>query len=194
MRVSRPFILGSRSPFRRRILDQLGYTYEVRSPDIDEKAIRHPIPSQLVLLLTEAKSKALRQFGDLGDSLLITADQVVVSGGAIREKPQSAQEARFFLESYREQPAETISALGIFDPRTQRYLAGVETAKIFFKDITDHVIDGAIADGTIFSCSGGFAIEHPILAPCIARIEGTEDSVQGLPISLLQQLLQAITP
>jgi predicted house-cleaning NTP pyrophosphatase (Maf/HAM1 superfamily) len=30
-------ILGSSSPWRKRILSQLGYTFDVISPDIDEK-------------------------------------------------------------------------------------------------------------------------------------------------------------
>ncbi|XP_038983519.1 7-methyl-GTP pyrophosphatase-like isoform X1 [Phoenix dactylifera] len=99
-------ILGSSSASRRRILAEMGYKFTVMGADIDEKEIRREKPEELVMALAEAKADAivtrLRSNGFKEDhtdpTLLITADQVVVHGGMIREKPSGAEEAREFIK------------------------------------------------------------------------------------------------
>lgn len=102
-------ILGTASSSRRFVMDQLckehSFSYEVLKADIDEKAIRHEQPQQLVLALAHAKADAIiqalqqQQQQETGSSssngagLLITCDQVVVHDGQIREKPEDVQEA-----------------------------------------------------------------------------------------------------
>ncbi len=95
------------------IMDELaaehGFRYDVRTADIDEKAIRHDDPHQLVLALGRAKRDAILAKMRLEDSeamtgpqratFLITCDQVVVHEGQIREKPESDEECRRFIES-----------------------------------------------------------------------------------------------
>lgn len=89
--------------------------YKAIKADIDEKAIRHTDPRQLVALLAEAKAEALRpqveslraEFDHDADSsssgrdlILITCDQVVTHEGRILEKPENEAEARSFIEGY----------------------------------------------------------------------------------------------
>ena len=52
-------ILGSASPRRKKILQGMGYKFDVIVPDIDEKAIRDPDPEKLVLKLANAEADAL---------------------------------------------------------------------------------------------------------------------------------------
>lgn len=97
-------------------MDQLAkdysFTYDVIKADIDEKAIRHEQPRQLVLALAHAKADAIIQQlqqggeqqqqpsdsqagsnGSSSEGYLITCDQVVVHEGQIREKPEDVAEA-----------------------------------------------------------------------------------------------------
>lgn len=100
-------------------MDQLckeySFGYEVIKADIDEKAIRHEQPQQLVLALAHAKADAIihklqqqhmeqqqqqqqdeQQKHGIGSSmagLLVTCDQVVVHEDTIREKPADVSEA-----------------------------------------------------------------------------------------------------
>ena len=84
------------------LADLYAFRYEVMKADIDEKAIRHDEPRQLVMSLAHAKADALvqqlqAQQQDGVDSspatYLITCDQVVVHDGQIREKPEDVAEA-----------------------------------------------------------------------------------------------------
>ena len=55
-----PVVLGSSSKWRRAVVEGLGLALaRTVSPDIDEKAIRHPDPSELVRLLAHAKADAV---------------------------------------------------------------------------------------------------------------------------------------
>lgn len=77
-------ILGSASSSRRQIMDemvkQFGFSYIVRTADIDEKAIRRPKPEELVMDLAHAKADAIkekmRQSGEEMSGYLVTCDQV----------------------------------------------------------------------------------------------------------------------
>lgn len=82
-------ILGSASSSRRAIMDELarqhGFSYEVRTADIDEKAIRLPSPPELVTALAKAKADAivekLRASGEASHGLLVGAGCSGVGGG-----------------------------------------------------------------------------------------------------------------
>ena len=118
------FILGSGSPTRRLILSQLGISFTVLKASIDEKSIGDRGCGELGarnLVLTIASSKAysilkeLRTSANIRNQLLLTADQVVVSGGRILEKPRDEYEFRSFLDGYYQQPCKTVGSIIITD-------------------------------------------------------------------------------
>jgi septum formation protein len=183
-------ILGSQSQGRREILSAMGYEFAVMPAHIDERAIRADNSGALTLALAHAKADALLpQIQET--ALLITADQVVVWQGMIREKPAHAEEARAFLRGYAEGPAETVTAVVVTHTATGVRRQGVDRATVWFHRIPEAVIDQVIARGDIFAHAGGFSITDPLLEASIARVDGTTESVIGLPTALTRQLLRA---
>ncbi len=146
-------ILGSQSHGRRELLSAMGYAFAVMPANIDERAIRSEDPGALTLALAHAKADALLPHIHR-PALLITADQVVVWQGTIREKPQNAEEARVFLRGYAEGPAETVTAVVV-----------THTATVWFHRIPEAVIDQVIACGEVFAHAGGLSITDPLLSP-----------------------------
>ncbi|CAN0472897.1 unnamed protein product, partial [Discosporangium mesarthrocarpum] len=63
------------------------------TPGIDEKSIRHDSPSEMCRQIASAKASALVGLVEK-PALLITADQVCVFEGDVREKPSSVEEVR----------------------------------------------------------------------------------------------------
>jgi len=184
-----PIILGSSSSGRQRILREAGFLFECRTPQIDEKAIRDPDPSRLVLRLSHAKADALLP-GIHQPALLITADQVVLCDGELREKPANADECRRFLASYSAGiPAETVTAVVVTATASNRRFEGVDIARQYFGQISGAVVEKAIQAGRILSCAGGFQIDDPLFQPYLLRREGDEDSIIGLPMNLVRRLL-----
>ena len=97
-------ILGSQSKNRKKILESMGFDFEVMAAGIDEKAIRDPDPQKLVLLLANTKADSIIP-KITEDAILITSDQVVVWNKQIREKPENSEQAREYLNifaTYRE--------------------------------------------------------------------------------------------
>lgn len=183
-------ILGSQSLGRQRILDRMGYRFEVMPSNIDEKSIRHDDPKVLTMTLAHAKADVLLP-RIMEPSILITSDQVVSWNGTIREKPIHIDEARAFLKSYTEYPAETITAVVTVNTETRKRFEGLDVAKVWFREIPENIIDQVIADGFVFRQAGGFSIEHPLLKNYVAQVEGEIESVIGLPKDLTERLIAA---
>lgn len=185
-------ILGSKSESRQEILKEMGYDFEVMPSNIDEKAIRHDNPKELVLTLANAKADAL--LSKISEpALLITADQVVVWRNEIREKPESEEEARRFFETYHEVPAEIVNAIVVTNTATKKRAFGVDSTMIHFKEIPEEVIGQLVKKERIYSLAGGFEVRDPLLQPYLERVEGSYDRVAGLSKELTERLLKEVS-
>jgi septum formation protein len=185
-------VLGSSSSYRKQILRDMGYDFEVVSPEVDESRIRAHDPQDLALLL--ARTKAAAVAAKLSEpALVIAADQVVAQGDEIRGKPGSEAEARRFLRSAAEAPSRTVSAVVALNTLTGRQADGIDVVWIHLRSLPDELIEERIADGEIFYCAGALRLEDPVIAPYIERIDGALDSVMGLPRELTARLIQAVS-
>ncbi|KAM0822454.1 hypothetical protein ACQ4PT_071478 [Festuca glaucescens] len=194
-------ILGSSSASRRQILSEMGYQFTLLSADIDEKEIRMEKPEELVVALAHAKADAILEkmtkngmMQEIVDSqettLLITADQVVVHDGVIREKPTTPEEARKFIQGYSQSHAATIGSVLVTDVKNGSRRGGWDKSEVYFHKIPDEVIDSLIEEGNVFYVAGGLLVEHPLTSPLVESIVGTMDSVMGLPKALTEKLIK----
>jgi len=185
-------ILGSSSKGRRMILDREGYDFEILKPEIDEQMIRCEDPKELVLKIAHAKADEIEHQVQ-GGSIIITSDQVVVCNGEIREKPKDEQEARAFILSYHEHPAEIINGMVLINTSTGKRAEGIDISKTLLKErLPDALVDQIIEDGNIFRCAGGIQLENPIIQPFIKSSEATEDQLVGMPLKLFKRLMDKI--
>lgn len=182
-------ILGTQSVSRRAVVDQLAeqFSFKVSSitADIDEKAIRTPDPKDLVMLLAHAKADAImKKLRDSGSYIrpgyLVTCDQVVVHNHELREKPESAEEARSFIRSYGEAPASTIGACVCTCLETGTTVEDLDICRLHMDPVPERIIDELIEEGGVFACAGGLMVEHPLVQPYVTQIEGTTEGIMGL--------------
>jgi len=184
-------ILGSKSQGRKKMLEEMGYQFEVMTASIDEKAIRFEDPKELTLALARAKAAALKpQIPE--SAILITSDQVVVWEGEIREKPENEKEVKEFLEGYNAYPAETVTAVVVTNTATGKQAEGVDIAKVHFLSFSEKDINEIIKEGGVFHLAGGFNVDGEIWKVHIKKIEGTRDSVIGLPKDLTERLIHEV--
>src|SRR3989344_1693992 len=144
--MSMKIILGSQSAGRKRVLEKMGYEFEVMPADINEKTIRFEDPVELTSALANAKADALL-LNIPKDTILITSDQVVVCDGKVREKPENESEAREFLEVYEFLPAETVTSVVALNSTTGKRAGGTDIAKIWFRRFSEDFISKSIARG-----------------------------------------------
>ena len=123
-------ILGSSSKQRRNILTEMGYEFDIISPDIDEKAIRDKDPKKLVLKVAHAKADAVVEQADK-DSIVITSDSIVLVNGVVREKPENKEQAYEWLKEISQGALQTVvSSLVVVNTKTGERLEGVEQGDV----------------------------------------------------------------
>ena len=95
------FILASKSPRRREILENLGVTFEIVTVDTDESSEERD-PCRLVEELSVRKGLAVKEAllakgCDLSDTVIISSDTVVAVDDKILGKPRDEAEACLML-------------------------------------------------------------------------------------------------
>lgn len=91
-------VLASGSPFRRKMLEDAGVSFDVAKPDTDERAVETAIgdagvtPDDLALILAEAKALDVSQ--NRPGAVVIGADQTLSLGEEVLHKPKDMEEAR----------------------------------------------------------------------------------------------------
>ncbi|KAJ6874254.1 hypothetical protein NC651_032925 [Populus alba x Populus x berolinensis] len=157
----------------------MGYEFTISTADIDEKSIREEKPEDLVMTLAEAKADTILQKLPISDytkdaepTLLITADQVVVYEGVIREKPASKEEAWEFIKGYSGGHAATVGSVLVTNLKTGFRKGEWDRVEIYFHEIPDEVIEKLIEEGIVLRVAGGLIIEHPLVLPYIKEVVG----------------------
>ena len=184
-------VLGSSSATRRKVLKGAGFVFRVIAPEVDEEAIQRNNPKELTLALANIKAAAVVSKLTV-PGLVIAADQVVVCHGEVRGKPKNADEARRYLESYRSYPAENVNGVVVVNMETGRRAQGTHVAKVTFKSLPQEFIESFIVSSQAFAHAGGFTVENDEFKPYIESIEGGWDSVMGMPLGLLRELIQQV--
>jgi septum formation protein len=189
-------ILGSSSAGRKLVMDELaqelGFEFEVESPDIDEKAVRFDNPSDLVMAVANAKTDALI-LKIKEPAILICSDQVVLYDGKIREKPINEKEAEEFLQSYKNVPAEMLGAVVVVNTKTGERASGLQTSKVYLKPLPEQIISGHIKSGMALRGAGGFCMHDPIIKDYIDHVDGGFDSASGLSKKLVKRLMSKVS-
>jgi septum formation protein len=181
-------ILGSQSKGRKKVMEDMGMNFEVMPADIDEKAIRHDEPEMMVLAIAKAKAEALKA-KIKEPALLITADTVVLWKDEVREKPKDKEEATEFLRGYNEAPAVVVTGVVVTDLVTSKMSSAADKATVHFKHHSDEEISRLVVDGHVLNYAGAFTL---LDEGHVERIEGTLDSVLGLPIIVVRRLMEEV--
>ncbi|XP_021717080.1 maf-like protein DDB_G0281937 isoform X1 [Chenopodium quinoa] len=160
---------------------------------IADKQVNDNEPTLLIAADTAEATLTNSSNGDLrtdaGPTILITADQVVVYEGMIREKPSGKEEARQYLKDYSGRKASTVSSVLVTNLQTGFRKGEWDRVEIVFDEIPDDTIDKLIEEGAVLHVAGALIIEHPLIKPLVKQVVGTTDSVMGLPKAVTERLI-----
>jgi septum formation protein len=192
-RSSARIILASASPRRKELLAQAGYRFTVFTPAIDESAFptAHVTPTQYATKLALAKAKSVAR--TYPDCLVIGADTVVDFDGQIIGKPADAQHAEEVTRKLFSASHKVITAVAVVRLRDKLELCKSDSTTIYPKKLSDTQIAEHIKGGTWRDKAGAYAIRETG-DEFIERIDGSLTNVMGLPMELLQRMLQRILP
>lgn len=182
-------LLASASPRRRKLLEQIGLSFEVVVSHVEE-VITETEPGKVVEQLSAQKAEAVAgSLGEPEETLVIGADTVVAAENTILGKPADAAKAAEMLR--------------LLAGRTHAVYTGVtlilrgasgETARKTFHERTDvsfYPMEEAeirqyVATGDCMDKAGAYGIQG-FCARYISGINGDYNNVVGLPVGRLYQ-------
>lgn len=192
------FILGSGSPRRKELLEQVGIEFEISSAHGDE-VITSEIPSEIVEELSMEKAQEVadryeREHGIAEQTVVIGADTIVAYGREIMGKPGNEQEAVRMLKRLQGDTHQVYTgvALIIMTPDKERkVIRFYEKTDVMMYPMTEAQIAAYVATGEPLDKAGAYAIQGKCAA-YIKGISGEYNNVVGLPVArLMQELYKA---
>lgn len=179
-------ILASKSPRRRDLLAQLGYSFEQVSKEVEESYPSDLSPAQIPVFLS--KKKAAACLADLEEKdLLITSDTIVCIGDEVLEKAANEEEAQGMLSKLSGKKHKVITGVTLSSNEKQHSFA--VTTEVSFKNLSREEINYYISNYQPFDKAGAYGIQEWIGFIGVEKINGSYYNVMGLP---LKELFEAI--
>ncbi len=187
--------LASASPRRHDILTQLNIAHDVLlvpSPDGEDEPVRpNEHPKDYAQRTTAEKlQRAVQWIQDQGLNShwpVLCADTCVALDTEVLGKPQSTQEAEYFLSRLSGRKHWVYTAQALSYQGKQYTSLGIN--EVFFRPLSAHEIQAYCATGEPFGKAGGYGIQGQA-SYFITRLNGRYSSVMGLDVYDLYQLLE----
>lgn len=181
-------VLGSGSPRRQELLQQMGLHFIVDKSE-NEEVPRSCIPSEVVMELAE--QKALEVAGRHTDgSLVIGADTIVALDDRILGKPADEEEAFEMLHALQGRAHQVYTGVCLVRRNGEEIQQELfyECTHVHVIEMSDEEIRAYIATKDPMDKAGAYGIQG-FFAPFISGIEGDYYNVVGLPVSSLYRHL-----
>ena len=182
-------ILGSNSPRRKKILEELGLKVKVIGSNIDESIIHNKNLEKVPVLLAKKKAFALKNKIKSND-LLITADTIVLLKDEILTKPKNEEDAKRILSKISSKTHQVITGVCILINGKEHSFSN--TTEVSFNKLDLNEIDFYIKKYKPFDKAGSYGIQEWIGLIGIKKINGSYSNVVGLPASRLYQELKRL--
>ena len=179
-------ILASQSPRRRELLGQVGLTFEIVSPEVDEAQYGGLPPRELVQTLSRAKALDAARRVPAG-SLVLGADTVVVLDGQALGKPDGPEGARAMLTALSGRTNEVWTGFTLC--RDGAVHTEAVATEVTFRALAPEEIDRYVATGEPLDKAGAYGIQGRG-ALLVAQIRGDYSNVVGLPLCAVGQALR----
>ena len=196
--MKKRIILGSASPRRRELLEQIGVEFEVKVSSKEE--VYHSLePASIVKELALMKAENVAEELEAADTqekdlIVIGADTVVVLDGKILGKPKDEADAEQMLKALQGRVHEVYTGAAFLtygrngEKEVCNYAVGT---RVYVNPMTETEIRTYIATGEPADKAGAYGIQGRFAA-YIEKIEGDYYNVVGLPVSRVYETLKEL--
>ena len=180
--------LASKSPRRLSLLESIGFSCEVHSPDILEARKENEPLSDYVARNAKEKNKAAEEhFKNIQIPAVISADTVVCVPGEdkqtkLLEKPRDKPEARQMLELLSKAPHYVLTGYCIANLETGKRHEGIAKTTVYFRELSAKEIEAYIETDEPYDKAGGYGAQG-YGSVFIDKFEGSYTNVVGLPLT-----------
>lgn len=175
-------LLGSGSPRRKQMLEELGISFTISKKEVEETYPEDIEKDKVAEYLAVKKADAFIETLKT-DELVITADTTVVVENTILGKASGLEEAKEMLNllSGRDHYVYT----GVCIKSIEKTISFTSSTKVYFKELREEEIDYYIKEYQPFDKAGAYGIQEWIGMIGIEKIEGSYFNVVGLPVQRL---------
>ncbi len=190
-------LLASASPYRRKMLQDAGVAFEVVVAEVDEGLLKReltartptPAASEIASALAQAKAQAVSR--NHKEAIVIGADQILMVGDDLLDKPGSAGAARAQLARLRGKTHRLVSAVALARAGTTLW-THVDEAKLTMRNFSEAFLDRYVAEAgeRLAGIVGAYEIEGRGIQ-LFERVTGDHFTIIGLPLVPLLAELRA---
>ena len=181
-------ILASESPRRRQLLAAAGYDFVVRPPrDTAEcGTCSRETAAELVARLAFQKAQDVALSLDCG--LVLGCDTVAECRGRILGKPRDRADAKKMLQWMRGRDHQVHSGVCLIDAGTMTRSVQVDVTCLKMHDLSDETIQVYLDTNEWEGKAGAFGYQDGL--DWVEITSGSESNVVGLPLELLESMLE----
>jgi len=183
----RKIILASRSPARKKLLQQIGLPFTTARSTAEET--RSTRVSCEKLVVENASRKALDVACRHDSGIVIAADTVVLVGKTIIGKPKNLRDARKTLKLLSRKPQWVYTGIAVVDIDAAVMITDYEKTRVYMYPLADQQITNYFKRVSPLDKAGSFDIQG-MGSIFIDRIEGCFYNVVGLPLAKLAKILR----
>ncbi|GAB4169158.1 MAG: nucleoside triphosphate pyrophosphatase [Geothermobacteraceae bacterium] len=184
----RTLVLASTSPYRRRLLEQLGLPFLVAAPRFEEELDQSVAPELLVKHLATGKAQSLAE--RYPDALIIGSDQIFVDArGRLHGKPGDFAAAVKQLSAMAGRSHTFYTGLALLDSATGQLQVDFATFEVHLRPLTEEQIRCYLERERPFDCAGSFRVEGLGIALMESMAGDDINTLIGLPLIKLVQML-----
>lgn len=181
-------ILASGSPRRSQLLHQMGVSFKVIIPHIDE--IQHPFEKPAAYALRMAMEKASKILPQCNsEDIILAADTIVVLEDLILGKPKNREEAAHFLSLLGGRCHQVMSSYCLLRRKPALKILDIATTSVEVCPLSSTKIKSYLDKDEYIDKAGGYAIQGDF-AQYVTHVEGSLNNVIGLPTEALQNHFQ----
>ncbi|MCQ2543498.1 MAG: Maf family protein [Lachnospiraceae bacterium] len=181
------YILASKSPRRKELLEQIGIKPVIMVSDADEN-IEETNPVEMVKKLSSIKASAVKEkIKENDEYVIIGADTIVCFNNEIMGKPSSKEEAYRMIKLIEGNVHSVFTGFTIIFSDGRSITDYVET-KVFVYPMKESEIEDYISTNEPYDKAGAYGIQG-LFGRYVEKIEGDYNNVVGLPVSRIMQYI-----
>lgn len=173
-------ILGSGSPRRKELLQQLRLNISIEVSDVDETPLDDESPEELVARLSLLKAKAVAS--NHPDSWVLGADTVVAVDGSMLGKPADREDSIRMLSSLQGRAHQVYGGFALVNEVKGEEFVQTSCTEVVFVEMTERDIDRYVATGEGDDKAGSYAVQG-MASQFIQSINGSYSNVVGLDLA-----------
>ena len=185
------FVLASRSPARKKILEDFGYNFEIYPSNFEEILDKNISVEENAKLLAEGKA---RDVFEILKSQLVNSDKFIVACDTIMVdpynnyigKPKNRENAKKMMQIRSGKMEKLITGICILSKDFCK--TATEEARIYWPKLSDTDIEKILETGEWEGKCGGIAIEG-FSGMYIKRIEGSMQNIMGFPLGTFREMI-----